>query len=122
MTIHEFGKENDKVIVLVHPSVVMWDYFEYVIPIMEGKYHLIIPALPGYDPDETSDFTSVEQISSELEKWLIENGLNDVTCLYSCSMGGSIVARMLADNIINIENAVIDGGIEGYPVIEDIRS
>ena len=69
MTIHEFGKENDKVIVLLHPSVVMWDYFEYVIPLLEKKYHLIVPALPGYDPDEKSDFTSVEEISSELEDW-----------------------------------------------------
>ena len=114
MTIHEFGKENNEVIVLVHPSVVMWDYFEYVIPLLEEKYHLIVPALPGYDPDEKSDFTSVEQISSELEKWLVENGLNNVTCLYGCSMGGSIVTRMLADNTINIENAVIDGGITPY--------
>ncbi|MCR5732970.1 MAG: alpha/beta hydrolase [Lachnospiraceae bacterium] len=114
MTIHEFGKENDKVIVLVHPSIVMWDYFEYIIPLMKDDYHLIIPALPGYDPDRKSDFTSVEEISSELEEWLIENGLNDVTCLYGCSMGGSIVIRMLTDNNINIENAVIDGGITPY--------
>ena len=74
----------------------------------------MIPAIPGYDPDEKSDFTSVEEISSELERWLIENKLNDVTCLYGCSMGGSIVTRMLADNVINIKNAVIDGGITPY--------
>ena len=42
MTIHEFGKENSKMIVLVHPPVVMWDYFKYVIPYLEGKYHLVI--------------------------------------------------------------------------------
>ena len=56
MRIHEFGQKNEKVIVLIHPSVVMWDYFEYVIPLLEKKYHLIIPALPGYDPDMKSDF------------------------------------------------------------------
>ena len=28
MTIHEFGEENRQVIVLIHPSMVMWDYFE----------------------------------------------------------------------------------------------
>lgn len=55
MTIHEFGKENERTIVLIYPSVVMWDYFEYVIPLMEKEYHLVIPALPGYDPDEKSD-------------------------------------------------------------------
>ena len=114
MTIHEFGKDNDKVVVLLHPSVVMWDYFEYVIPLMEKKYHLIIPAIPGYDPDNKSDFTSVEDIAAELEDWLIKHGLSDATCLYGCSMGGSVVVRMLADNRLNIRSAVIDGGITPY--------
>ena len=66
MTIHEFGQSRDEVVVLVHPSVVMWDYFEYVIPLMQEHYHLIVPALSGYDTESSSDFTSVEQISEEL--------------------------------------------------------
>lgn len=114
MTIHEFGKENNEIIVLIHPSVVMWDYFEYVIPLLEEKYHLVIPAIPGYDPDVKNDFTSVEEISAKLEEWLIGNDLGDVACLYGCSMGGSIVARMLADNRLSIRSAVIDGGITPY--------
>nr|MCR4788877.1 alpha/beta hydrolase [Lachnospiraceae bacterium] len=114
MTVHEFGKENDKIIVLIHPSIVMWDYFEYVIPLMEKKYHLVIPAIPGYDPDVRNDFTSVEEISKDLENWLIENGMRTVDCIYGCSMGGSIVIRMLSDNRININSAVIDGGIAPY--------
>ncbi|MCR5848620.1 MAG: alpha/beta hydrolase [Lachnospiraceae bacterium] len=114
MTIHEYGKENEKVIVLIHPSIVMWDYFQDVIPLMEKEYHLIIPALPGYNPQRKDDFTSVEEITKELEKWLIVNDLGDITCIYGCSMGGSIVTRMLANNKVNIENAVIDGGITPY--------
>lgn len=69
MTIHEFGKENEKVILLIHPSVVKWDYFEYVIPLLEKAYRLIVPALPGYDFDEKSDFTSVEQIDTVFGKY-----------------------------------------------------
>ena len=114
MTVHEFGKENKQVVVLIHPSIVMWDYFEYVIPLMEKKYHLIIPALPGYDPDVKNDFTSVEEISAELEDRLIQNDINEVACIYGCSMGGSIVTRMLADNRLNIRSAVIDAGITPY--------
>lgn len=34
--------------------------------------------------------------------------------MYGCSMGGSIVTRMLADNALNIGSAVIDGGITPY--------
>ena len=48
------------------------------------------------------------------EDWLIENNLGDVACLYGCSMGGSIVTRMLADNRLNIHSAVMDGGITPY--------
>jgi pimeloyl-ACP methyl ester carboxylesterase len=115
MTIHEFGKENKEIILLVHPSAVMWDYFEYVIPLLEKNYHLVIPALPGYDEAQPeSDYTSVEQIAAELAEWLSEQGYTALNLAYGCSMGGSIVIRMLADGKIRIKNAVIDGGITPY--------
>ena len=66
MTYHEFGTENKRVVLFIHPSVVMWDYFEYVIPLLEKDFHLIIPALPGYDPDQKEDFTSIEEIAASL--------------------------------------------------------
>ena len=114
MNIHEFGKENERTIVLIHPSVVMWDYFEYVIPLMEKDYHLVIPAIPGYDPDEKSDFTSVEEIADDLANRLIQDNLTEIHCIYGCSMGGSIVIRMLLDKRLKIKKAVIDGGITPY--------
>ena len=69
MTYHEFGTENKRVVLLIHPAVVMWDYFEYVIPLLEKDFHLIIPALPGYDPDQKEDFTSIEEIAAAIERW-----------------------------------------------------
>ncbi len=114
MTIHEFGSKNDRVIVLIHPSLVLWDYFEYVIPLLQDRYHLVIPALPGYDEDLPGDFTSVESIASELADWLNSKGYTEIECIYGCSMGGSIVARFLADQKINVRCAVMDGGITPY--------
>lgn len=114
MTIHEFGRENDKVIVLIHPSLVLWDYFEYVIPLLQDRYHLVIPALPGYDEEMPGDFTSVEKIALELAVWLIRKGCSEIECIYGCSMGGSIVARFLADRKISVKSAVMDGGITPY--------
>ncbi len=35
MKIHSFGNENRQVVVLIHPALVIWDYFEYVIPLLE---------------------------------------------------------------------------------------
>lgn len=114
MTIHEFGKENEKTIVLIHPSLVMWDYIEYVIPLLETEYHLIVPALPGYDKDCPGDFTSVEEIAGELANLLDSLGIKRLSCIYGCSMGGSVVTRFLADNRIKTDRAVIDGGIMPY--------
>ena len=97
MKIHEFGINNEKIIVLIHPSVVMWDYFEYVISLMENEYHIIVPTLPGYDKETPyDDFTSVESIADELLKILIKNKIDTIDVLYGCSMGGSIVLRMIA--------------------------
>ena len=108
MTIHEFGKGNEKTVFLLHPSAVMWDYFEYVIPLMKDKYHLVVPALPGYDPQQPGDFTSVEEIAGELADWLAANGIGRVSCIYGCSMGGAVVARFLADNRVVADSAVMD--------------
>ncbi|MBQ8974110.1 MAG: alpha/beta hydrolase [Oscillospiraceae bacterium] len=114
MTIHEFGRENEKTVVLIHPSVVMWDYFEYVIALLQECYHLIVPALPGYDTDMAGDFTSVEEIASELAQWLDGHGYGTVSCIYGCSMGGAVVLRLLADGRIHAHGAVMDGGITPY--------
>lgn len=115
MTIHEYGVGKEKVIVLVHPSAVMWDYFTYVIQILKNNYHLIVPALPGYDESNPhEDFTSVEEIADSLAQWLIARKINVVDILYGCSMGGAIALRMLAEQQITIKNTVCDGGITPY--------
>ena len=64
--IHEYGKENPECILLIHPSLVTWDYFENLIPLLEKDYHLLIPALPGYNLEDHSEFSSVEQTASDL--------------------------------------------------------
>ncbi len=78
----------------------MWDYFEYVIPLMQDRYHLIIPALPGYDEDAPGDFTSVEEIAGELADWLIED--TKLNLAFEVSMGkGSGYSREHFQQIIS---------------------
>lgn len=114
MTIHEFGKEHEKTILLIHPSVVKWDYFENVIPLLQEKYHLLVPALPGYDFENDSDFTSVEQIASELNQWLKNEGYQELYAVYGCSMGGSISLLVALGQKIPIRHCISDGGITPY--------
>ena len=114
MKIHEFGKEKKETILLIHPSVVKWDYFENVIPLLEKKYHLLVPALPGYDFENDSDFTSVEQIALELNTWLKAEGYTELYAVYGCSMGGSIALMVTLGQLIKIRHCIMDGGITPY--------
>lgn len=114
MKIHEFGKENKETLLLIHPSVVKWDYFENVIPLLEKNYHLLVPALPGYDFEDNSDFTSVEQIALELNTWLKEEGYTELYAVYGCSMGGSIALMVTLGQMIEIKHCIMDGGITPY--------
>ena len=114
MRIYEYGKENPECILLIHPSLVSWDYFENVIPLLEKHFHLLIPALPGYDLNDDSQFSSVEKIASELAGDLLQKGIQEVKAVYGCSMGGSIVLRMAADGKLKARNYIMDGGITPY--------
>lgn len=115
MTIHEFGIEHLDIVVLFHPNCVWWEVFNLIIPILSHKYHLIVPAMPGHDTElPNTDYTSVEEIAEDMENWLIEHGHSRVRCLYGCSMGGSVVTRMIADSRIKYERIVIDAGMTPY--------
>ncbi len=115
ISVHEYGKENKNIIVMFHPLGIQYDVFEYVTQILEKDYHLIILAIPGLDPDNPkSEFTSIEDIESKITDYLINSRHAHVKCLYGCSMGGSLVIRMLASNKIITDFAVIDAGITPY--------
>ncbi len=114
MRIYEYGEENPESILLIHPSLVTWDYFEYVIPLLKEQFHLLIPALPGYDLEDRSGFSSVEQIASELADDILQKGIREVKTAYGCSMGGSIVLRMAVDGKLKVKNYILDGGITPY--------
>lgn len=115
MNIHEFGADKNKIIVLIHPSLVMWDYFEYILSILKEEYHIIVPALPGYDEENPNEnFTSVEEIADNLLGWLKEHKIEKVDLLYGCSMGGSIALKMFSNHGIKIRNIICDGAITPY--------
>ena len=114
MKIYEFGKDNQDVVVLIHPSLVTWDYFEYVIPHLQDSCHVFVPAVPGYDLTDRSEFTSVEAIALNLADELISRGIREVRAIYGCSMGGSIVLRMAVDQKVKAQHYILDGGITPY--------
>lgn len=81
---------------------------------LEKKYHLFVPALPGYDFENDSDFTSVEQIAAELNSWLKAEGYMELYAVYGCSMGGSVALMVMLGQMLKIRHCIMDGGITPY--------
>lgn len=114
MLLHEFGKENKKTIVMIHGLAMSWDIFLNTIKELENEFHIFAVAVPGFDLDSNNEFTSVENVCSQIEDALIKEGFGEIDILYGLSMGGGIAIRMLADNQIDFKNAIIDAGITPY--------
>ena len=115
VTFYEYGKENEKTLLLIHASAVMWDSFSEVIPLLEKEFHLVVPALPGFDENNPKeDFTSIEDIADKIEEWFIKQDIHSVYGIYGLSMGGAVVIRLLANNRIKFSKVIIDAGITPY--------
>ena len=92
MRIIEYGRENPESIVLIHPSLVTWDYFELVVPLLEKQYHLLIPAGVNW-----------YEAHSRIE--MIPDGETSVTILTTPMEGGETVGRVLRlDHFPNRKN------------------
>ncbi len=48
LTMHEFGLHHEDTLLMIHPMGVQWDVYEYVIPRISERFHVIIPASRGW--------------------------------------------------------------------------
>ena len=115
ITIHESGIENPDILLMYPPLGCRWDIYDYVRPVLEEHFHLMIVSYPGLDEEHPeSEFTSVEQVTGEAEEALLGRGIHHVKCLFGCSMGGGMVARMLSTGRITADYCIMDGGMTPY--------
>lgn len=115
ITIHESGKENTDILLMFPPLGCRADIYDYVRPVLEQRFHVMIVSYPGLDEEQPqTDFTSVEQVVTEVEDVLLKRGLSHVKCLFGCSMGGGMVARMLSTRRITADCYIMDGGMTPY--------
>ena len=111
MTLHEFGKENEKILIMIHGACMSWKNFKENIRILRKDFHVIAVAVPGHDLYEFDEFTSMENVAKRIENWLLDNNMTSVDILYGFSMGGGIALRLLANEAVNVKNVILDGGI-----------
>ena len=107
MYIREYGKENDKTLLFFPGSCEPWQEFAYAAEALAGEYHILLVVPDGQDPEEGTDFLSVEKTADDAAAWLKAHGIKHLDALYGLSYGGGMATRFLVSQKIFVRRAII---------------
>ena len=97
MIIREYGSENPRHLVFFQGSCEPWQEFRPAAEGLAGRFHVMLVTPDGHDPEEHSDFISVEKTVNDTAQWLKERGIACSTCcserLCSTGFGGLATQR-----------------------------
>ena len=70
VTIREFGRENKKTLLFFPGSYEPWQEFAYAAKELAARFHVLLVTPDGHDPEEGTDFISVEKTVDDTVCWL----------------------------------------------------
>ena len=114
MTIRELGQQNKRILLFFPGSCEPWQEFAYAARELEARFHVLLVTPDGHDPEEHTDFISVEKTVDDTVCWLKEHGINRLDALYGLSFGGGMAVRFLTMQDIPAERVIIDAGTAPY--------
>ena len=114
MMIHEFGKQNKRRLLFFQGSCEPWVEFSYASELLGERFHVILVTPDGHEPEEHTDFISVEKTVDDTAFWLREHKIGSLDALYGLSFGGGMAIRFLTTQDIPVGKAIIDAGTAPY--------
>lgn len=114
MRVYEFGKDNEKTLLMFQCTAEPWWVFKPSAEAVSRGFRVFLFISDGHDEAGT-DFVSIERNVEQAVSYLHELGIRRLDMLYGISMGGSSAMYMLANQMMPVEKAVIDAGIAPYP-------
>lgn len=114
MTVREFGQQKEKHLLFFPGSCEPWQEFSYAAKELALRYHVILITPDGHDPEEHTDFLSVEKTVDDTVRWLKEHGIERLDALYGLSFGGGMAVRFLSTQDIPVKRVIIDAGTAPY--------
>lgn len=118
MRIYECGENNSRTLLMFQCAVEpIWAFFPAAKKL--GKYfHVFLAGADGHDPNENTDFTTLEDYANKTVHALKQKGIQILDALYGVSMGGAASLYLLAHQLMPVSYALIDAGITPYPYPE----
>ena len=91
----EYGKENKRVIILLHGGGLSWWNYRAVAEMLQYEYRVILPILDGHAASDR-DFTTIEDNAAEVIEYIDEQLGGSVLLLGGLSLGAQILLEVLS--------------------------
>ena len=95
MKVVEYGRENNRVAMLLHGGGLGPWSFRAVAEILQDDFHVIVPVLDGH-AESDDGFVSIPENAKRLINYIEENHGGRVDFIGGLSLGGQILLEMLA--------------------------
>ena len=107
MNYKEYGKGNQKAVVLLHGGGLSWWNHREAAELLQGEYHVILPILDGHAGSDRR-FTSIEDNAAEIVDFIRSDLGGTVYLLGGLSLGAQVALEMLSQQSDICEHAIIE--------------
>lgn len=111
MQILEYGDITKEKIILIHGFESPYQIWEKYILEYEKDYHILIPILPGHNPNDIEEFITFDKICEDIENYILEKYNKNIHTVYGMSMGGIVASILIERGKINIKNIIIESSL-----------
>lgn len=94
MEILEFGNPENRSLLLLHGLESPWQVWKPVIEAYRERFHILVPILPGHNPDLPEEFESFDHCAQEIEEFYGDRCGRRLYAVCAMSMGGVLAATL----------------------------
>lgn len=110
MHVIEYGKDNSKVIVLLHGGGLSWWSYRDVAEHLQQEYHVILPVLDGHAGSD-APFVSIEENAKRIIQYIDEKHNGQICLLGGLSLGAQIAVEIMSQRSDICKAAIIESAL-----------
>lgn len=110
MTVLEFGKENPRVLILLHGGGLSWWNYRKAAEELSVLFHVVLPVLDGHAGSD-APFTSIEDNAARIIRYIDEHFGGEVSAIAGLSLGGQVVLEILSQRANICRFALIESAL-----------
>lgn len=107
MTVHEYGVQNEQVILLLHGGGLSWWNYREAAQLLQDRFHVILPVLDGHAGSDCA-FESIQANARRIAEYIDSHLHGHILALGGLSLGGQIAVELLAQRPQICDYALIE--------------